>query len=344
MSTHRAADPDAGPSGRDGTGQVPGAEAERPTAIPARGWLQVTKRAWAEAKSDHVPLLAGGVAFFGFLALFPAIIAMVSVYGMVSSPKDVAKQVDSFAENMPSSARRLLVEQMSQVSSNTGKALGIGLLISLVAALWSASGGAMNLIKAVNVAYDEDETRGFLKLRGTALTLTLGAIVFFLLALGLVAAVPVVLNSVGLGTVGTILAQVARWVLLVVLVTVGLALVYRVAPDRDAPQMRWVSVGAAVATVLWIIGSLAFSFYVSNFGSYNKTYGTIAAVAVLMLWLYLSAYIVLLGAEINAEAEHQTMRDTTVGDAQPMGTRGAYVADTMPDAAAATERRADVRR
>ncbi|MBA3249012.1 MAG: YihY/virulence factor BrkB family protein, partial [Geodermatophilaceae bacterium] len=208
--------------------------------------------------------------------------------------------------------------------------LGIGLVIALLGALWSASGGVSNLINAVNVCYDEEETRGFLKLRGLALMLTIGAIVFMALAVGLVAVAPAVLEALPLGIVGTILLQVGRWVLLVVLVMAGLAVVYRLAPDRDAPKFRWASVGAVVTTVIWVIASVGFSLYVDNFGSYGKTYGALAGVIVLLLWLFISAYIVLLGAEINAEAEQQTARDTTRGEDRPMGQRDAVKADSLP--------------
>lgn len=200
----------------------------------------------------------------------------------------------------------------------------------MLAALWSASSATGNLITAVNLAYDETETRGFVKVRALALGLTLGAIAFVLVALALVAVVPVALDQLGLGVVGQLVAQVIRWALLIGVVIVGLAVVYRVAPNRDSPRFRWVSTGALVATVLWILGSVAFSLYVSSFGSYNKTYGALAGVIMLMLWLYLTSYIVLLGAEINAEAEHQTARDTTKGRPSPMGQRGATVADTLP--------------
>jgi membrane protein len=309
----------------------PGDDAQRPTQIPARGWWQVTKRAFAEGKNDNVPILAGGVAFFAFLALFPAIIAALSLYGLVADPRTVADQVGQLAQLLPDAARPLVVDQLNAVASGSGGALSIGLVISVLAALWSASGGTMNLIKATNVAYDEDESRGFLKLRGIALALTLGAVVFVLVAVALVAVVPVLFDALGLAGIGLVIAQVVRWVLLVALVTVALAVVYRVAPDRDTPRFSWVSVGALVATALWVVGSIAFSLYVSNFGSYNKTYGALAGVIVLMLWLYLTSYIVLLGAEINAESEKQTRRDSTTGPEAPLGERGAAAADEVAD-------------
>ncbi|MFC3689103.1 YihY/virulence factor BrkB family protein [Aquipuribacter hungaricus] len=314
-----------------GDGALPGAQATKPTEIPASGWKQVLKRAWKEAKADNVPMLAGGVAFFAFLALFPAMIALISLWGLVVGGPDAARQAEELTAGLPQEASSIIAEQMKAVGSQDS-GLGIGFVISILLALWSASGGTANLIKAVNIAYDEDETRGFVKLRGLALLLTLGAIVFVILSVGLVAVVPPVLDNLGLGIAGTIAAQAARWVLLVVLVAVALAVVYRLAPDRDDPKLRWVSQGAAVATVLWLLGSIAFSLYVSNFGSYNETYGAIAGVAVLLLWLYLTTYIILLGAEINAETERQTLKDTTTGPEQPMGSRGAEAADSKASA------------
>ena len=311
--------------------QVPGEQAETPVGIPPRGWWQVIKRAFRESSADNVPMLAGGVAFFAFLAVFPALIAALTLYGLLADPAQVAQQVQGIAAALPRSAQPLLTEQLTSVTQSSGGALSAGLVISLLAALWSASSGTGNLITAVNLAYDEKESRGFIKLRATALGLTLGGIVFVLLTLTLVAVVPVALDNLGLGVVGRVVAQVVRWVLLVGVVVVGLAVVYRVAPDRASPRFRWVSAGALVATVLWIIGSVAFSLYVNFFGNYNKTYGALAGVIVLMLWLFLTTYIVLLGAEINAESERQTVRDTTHGEPQPMGRRRAEAADSLAE-------------
>jgi membrane protein len=311
--------------------RLAGEEAGEPTQIPPRGWWQVVRRAFKESGADNVPMLAGGVAFFAFLAIFPAIIAAFTLYGLVADPQTVAAQVRDLSAALPQQAQPIIADQLQSVTSTSGRALGIGLVISLLAALWSASSGTGNLIKAVNLAYDEDETRGFLKVRGIALLLTLGAIVFVLGTLALVAVVPVLLDALPLGPIGTVLAQVVRWVLLVALVVVALAAVYRLAPDRDSPRFAWVTTGSLAATALWIIGSILFSLYVNNFGSYNKTYGTIAGVVVLMLWLYLTSYIVLLGAEINAESERQTTQDTTRGAPAPRGERGAAAADEIAD-------------
>jgi membrane protein len=325
------ADPDRPPPGAPSEQELPGINAEKPTDIPARGWKQIVKRAWAENKADNMPIIAGGVAFFGFLSIFPALIALISIYGLVASPETVARQVEDLSAQLPDSAADLIGDQLNAIVANSGSALSISLVVSILAALWSASGGVGNVITAVNIAYDEVEARGFVKLKLTSLALTLGAIVFVLITFGLLAVVPAVIEALPFGVVGTILAQLARWVLLLGVFAGGLAVVYRVAPDRDAPRFSWVSLGAVVVTVIWAAVSVGFAVYVDNFGSYDKTYGAIAGVIVLMLWLYLTCYLVLLGAEINSEAEHQTAHDTTTGEPQPMGTRDAQVADTLPE-------------
>jgi membrane protein len=308
----------------------PGAHAEQPTQIPRKGWWQIARRAWKEAKTDQVPLLAAGVAFKSFLSLFPAMIAAVLIYGLISDPKTVASQAQQIAAALPKDAAGVITTQMNATTSTPQQSLGIGLIIALVFALWSASGGVSNLMTAVNIAYDEQETRGFIKRTALSLALTVGAIVFVVLTIALVAVAPAVLdNLVGTGPVRWLL-EAARWVLLLIAVMVALAVVYRVAPDRDAPKFSWVSVGAVLATIIWLIASLGFSLYVDNFGKYGKTYGALAGVIVLLLWLWISCYIVLLGAEMNAEAEQQTVKDTTEGTPRPLGDRNAVKADTLP--------------
>jgi len=241
-----------------------GREAERPSQIPPRGWFAILKRVKAEVKEDNVSLLAAGIAFYAMLAIFPAIIALVTIYGMVADPAQVESQVGGFAKSLPSGADQLLTEQLKNVVNAGQQSLSIGLALSLLAVLWSVSSGVQGLVKALNVVYDERETRGFVKLRGLSLLLTLGAIVV-----------------------------------------------------------------AVVALVLWLLGSIGFSWYVDKFGNYNQTYGALAAVIILLLWLYLSAFAVLLGAELDAETERQTARDTTTGPARPLGQRNAVVADTL---------------
>jgi membrane protein len=330
-SRPQATDPDRPPPGSPSPQELPGIHAEKPTDIPWRGWKQIVKRAWAENKADNMPIIAGGVAFFGFLSIFPALIALVSIYGLVASPDTVAGQVEDISAQLPDDAAGLIGTQLQSIVDNSGSALSIGLVVSILAALWSASGGVGNLITAINIAYDEVDARNFLKLKLLSLGLTLGAILFVLVTFGLVAVVPSVIEALPLGVVGTVLAQIARWVLLLAVFAGSLAVLYRIAPDRDAPRFSWVSLGAVVVTVIWALVSVGFAIYVDNFGSYDKTYGTIAGVIVLMLWLYLTCYLVLLGAEINSEAEHQTAHDTTTGEPKPMGERDAKMADTLPE-------------
>lgn len=313
-------------------GDIPGGDAEKPTDIPAQGWFQIAKRSFKELGEDHLTLLAGGVAYSWFLALFPGLIAALSIYGLVTTPAEVSAQVDSLASGLPKDAKSLIATQMHSLASGSGGALSVGLIFSIALALWSASAGMAGLVEALNIAYDEDEERSFVAKRGLALLLTLGFIIFLAVAVALVAVFPVVLSQLGTGIFVSILAQIVRWVLLVVAAAVALALLYRVGPDRDAPAIKWVSMGSIIATVIWVIASLGFSFYVDNFGSYAKTYGALAGVVVLLLWFWITALVVLLGAEINAEAEAQTIKDTTKGPAQPLGSRGAVKADQPPPA------------
>lgn len=310
--------------------EFPGATAEGPGEIPKKGWLQVLKRAWAEAKIDQVPLLAAGVAFYSFLSLFPAMIASVTIYGLVADPATVQRQTEAISDALPADAASIITAQMEAIASQPQESLGLGLIIALALALWSASGGVGNIVTAVNIAYDEEETRGFVKRKALALAFTLGAILFVVVAVTLIAVTPLLLDALLPDSALTVLLNAARWVGLVIAVAIALAVLYRYAPDRDSPRFTWVSVGAAVATLIWVAASVGFSLYVENFGSYGKTYGALAGVAILMLWLWITAFIVLLGAEINAEAEQQTVKDTTVGDAAPLGRRGAVKADNLP--------------
>ena len=309
--------------------RVPGGTADKPSEVPAKGWLQIAKRGWAEAKADNVPLLAAGMAYYAFLAIFPALIAAVLLYGLFADPAQIAEQINSLGSALPGEVRTLVTEQLT-MASGSGKA-GFGAIIAILLALFSASGGVGNMMTAINTAYDEEETRGFLKKRGIALLLTLGALVFFLLVVTLIAVLPAVLEVFGTNGFVYFLIQVVRWVLIVVLISAALAVLYRVAPDRDAPKMRWTSVGAGIATLLWVIASVGFSLYVANFGSYAKTYGALAGIVILLLWLFITSYAMLLGAEINAESEQQTVKDTTTGPEQPIGQRDAVKADSVPE-------------
>ncbi|HEY6793840.1 MAG TPA: YihY/virulence factor BrkB family protein [Kineosporiaceae bacterium] len=309
----------------------PGAYAERPGRIPPRGWWQVVRRGLGEFNADQMSLIAAGVAFKAFLSLVPALIAAILLYGLVVDPSQVERQVNSMTGVLPGSAQDLLSNELHNLVSENHKKLGVGLVVSLLLALWSASGGVGNLVQAVNDAYDEVETRSWVKRKVLAVGLTVGAIAVFTLTAALVAVFPAVENALRPPTTVRIGLEAARWLVVLVILGVSLALIYRVAPDRDSPRLRWVSVGAAVATVVWIALSVGFSVYVDRFASYDKTYGSLAGVVVLLLWIWLSLCAVLLGAEINAESEKQTVRDTTVGEPVPQGQREALKADLGPD-------------
>jgi membrane protein len=305
-----------------------GRQAEQPTQIPRAGWKDILIRAVKESKADQLALLAAGVAFYAMLALFPTLIALVTIYGLVADPAQIETLLQSYASALPPQAAALLTDQIA-TTTGARRGLTIGLVVSLLGVLWSASGGVNGLITGINLTYDEDETRGFVKRRGVALLLTLSAIVLAVVVIVLLAVVPVVLNVVGLGRVAELAITALRWPLLAVLVMGALAVLYRYAPDRNQARFAWVSPGALVATLLWLAGSATFGVYVRNFGRYDQTYGAIGGVIVLLLWLFVSAFAVLFGAELNAETERQTYRDSTRGPAKPLGQRGAYAADTV---------------
>lgn len=306
-----------------------GRTADRPTHIPRKGWVEVLKRTKTEAKTDNLPLMAAGVAFYALLSLVPALAAMVSIYGLVADPADIDRQVSDALAGAPAEVRNLVSEQMASVTQQSGGGLGLTVVLGILLALWSASSGMKHLMTAINVAYDEEETRKFVKLRGTALILTLGAIAFFVVTVGVLTALPALLDDTSLGGPVQTLINVVRFPLLAIGLMVGLAVLYRYAPDRDEPQWSWTAPGTIVATVVWIAGSLLFSLYTSTMGSYAETYGALGAVVVLMLWLMISAAAIVIGAEVNAEAERETARDTTEGRDRPMGQRQAYAADTL---------------
>lgn len=316
----------AGPPGA-GTDEDRGRLAGSPTEIPARGWLDIVKRTGAQLKQDNVSIVAAGVAFYVFLALVPALIAVISVYGLVADPADVERQLGPALAAMPAQAAELVREQVTAITEQGQAGVGLALLVSVVVALLGASKGMLALVTALNIAYDEDETRTFLRLRALALALTVGMAAAAVVGVGSMVAIGNIASR--LGTVGKVAVVVLRWPVLAALVMLGLAVLYRYAPDRDAPAWRWVTPGALVTTVLWLFGSIAFSVYVGNFGNYNETYGSLGAVVVLLLWLLLTAYAVVLGAELDAEAERQTVRDSTRGPEQPLGQRRAYAADTV---------------
>lgn len=302
-----------------------GRAATRPTEIPARGWKDVAVRVKRELADDHTSLSAAGVAFFGFLAVIPALAAVVSILGLITTPNDAARRADDLFASLPAEARDLLTTQLESLAGRAGSTLTLSLVVSILLALWSASSGMGHLIEAVNVAYDERDERGWIRNKSIALAFTLGAVVFVLFAVGGMTALPAVLDRLGLP--GWL--ELVYWPVLLAGFMVGLAVLYRYAPHRDEPEWRWVSWGSAIAVLLWVIASIGFRIYAANFASYDESYGSLGAVVVLLLWLQITAFVVLLGAQINAELEHQTAHDTTVGRDRPMGDRNATMADTL---------------
>ncbi len=312
---------------REPTTEAAGREAERPSQLPRPAWRDIIKRVKEQNSKDNLSMISSGVAFYAFLAIFPALAAMVSLWGLVANPADVENMVNAVSGMLPQEAAQLIQQQLQGIVQTSGSALGFGAIAGLLVTLWSATKGTKGLMTALNIAYEEEEKRGFIKFNATALLLTLGVIVAVIVTLFLMVAVPPLVGALGLPEPVQTLINLLRWPLLAVAFAVGLSVFYRYAPSRDKPRWRWVSYGSVVATVLWLIISGLFAWYVNNFGNYDATYGALGAVVILMLWLSLSAYVILIGAEFNSEMERQTARDTTVGQPQPMGRRGARVAD-----------------
>jgi membrane protein len=312
-----------------GWGQGRGRDARTPKDIPARGWKDILWRVKEQIAQDRLSIIAAGVAFYGLLAVFPGLIALVGLYGLAFDPQQVEQQVSALSGILPAQAADILLGQLHDLTTTDSTALSIGAIGGLLLALWSASAGMRTLMEALNVAYGEEEKRGFLRFYGTALLLTLAAILGTVIALALVIALPIVLKFLGLSSALSWVISIAAWPILVGMMLLGLAIMYRYGPSREEPRWRWVSWGAVTATLLWIAGSVLFTVYVTRFGNYNETYGSVGAIVILLMWFLLSSYAVLIGAELNAEMERQTRADTTSGGDKPMGARGAHAADTV---------------
>ncbi len=304
-----------------------GDDAASPTDIPPAGWYDIAKRTYYEVERDRVLAVAAGVTFYGLLALFPALAAFVSLYGLIASPETVVEHLSALATMMPAEGYELIREQALKLTAQGAGKLGLSLVVSLALSIWSANAGMKAMFDALNVAYGEDEKRGFVRLNLVSLAFTVGVLVFALLGGFSVVAIPVLLERLYLGSITEPLIQIGRWPVLIVVLAAGLAVLYRFGPSRDQAQWRWVSPGALVAVLVWIVASIGFSWYVANFEDYDRTYGTVGAAIGLMMWMWISATIILVGAELNAESERQTDMDTTRGPPAPVGLRGADVAD-----------------
>jgi len=304
-----------------------GAAADTPVKIPFAGWMDIFRRTYHEVDRDRVRAVAAGVTFYALLALFPALTAFVSIYGLVAEPGTIGEQLALVDGFLPGGSTDFLRDQISRIAEAGDTKLGFAFLLSLGLAIWSANAGVKAIFDALNVAYGEDEKRGFVKLNLISLGFTVAILAFLLLALGAIAAIPILLDYVALGRAAEWLISLSRWPILIVVLMLALSALYRFGPSRDNAQWAWVSPGAIFASVSWLAASVIFSWYVANFEDYNKTYGAIGAVIGLLTWMWLSATIVLVGAELNSETERQTDEDTTEGPPMPIGMRGADAAD-----------------
>lgn len=304
-----------------------GRTAEKPSDIPSRGWKDILWRVYEGISEDRILANAAAVTFYALLALFPAITALVSIYGLFADPATLQQHLDSVSGLLPGGAVDVIRDQLNRLAAEPRSALGVSFFVGLIISLWSANGGIKALFDALNVVYEERERRSFIQLNALTLAFTVAMIAFVIIALACIVAVPVAMKYLP-GFIGFIL-NIARWPLMLVLVTLALACIYRYGPSRDQPKWRWITWGSAFAAIAWLGFSAIFSFYAAKFGSFNKTYGSLGAVIGFMTWMWLSIAVILIGGKINAEMEHQTARDTTEGAPEPIGARRAKMADTV---------------
>jgi membrane protein len=309
-----------------------GRQATTPSEIPARGWKDILLRVYSNISKHRILALAAGMTYYSILAIFPALAALVAVYGLFSDPSAITRHLDQLGGFLPGGAIGVAREQLTQVASKGSQTLGLTFLVGLALSVWSANAAMKSLFDTLNIVHEEDEKRSFVKLNAISLSFTVGGVIFVVAALGSIVVVPVILNYVGFSDWGDLLLRVGRWPAMFLVLALALAIIYRYGPSREAPRWRWVTWGSAIATLFWLIVSGLFSWYAANFGKFNETYGSLGAVIGFMTWLWISAIIILLGAEIDAELEHQTARDTTTGYPRPMGMRGARMADTLGEA------------
>ena len=306
-----------------------GRGASKVAEIPRAGWKDILWRTYNEVVSDHVMLIAAGVTFYALLALVPALTALVSIYGIFADPATLDRHMDLLEGLIPSGGLDIVREQLRRLAEQGQTKLGLTSLVAFAIALWSANSGVKSMFEAMNVAYDEEEKRSYVRLTAVTLVFTLAAFAAILLLIGLIVVLPTVLQLMGMGTAAQWAARIGGLVLMLLLMMAGLAALYRFGPSRQAAQWRWITPGAVVAMLVILVTSGLFTWYVASFGSYDATYGSLGAIFGFMTWLWIAAIIVIVGAELNSEIEHQTERDTTTGRPRPMGERGAVMADTI---------------
>ena len=306
-----------------------GREATSPTHIPWKGWKDIFWRTAGQVSQHRLLAISAAVVFYGLLALFPAVTALVSSYGLFAATPTIREHLSFAAEVMPADAYSIVQDQVARVVAKGDAKLSFGFIFGAAFALWSANAGMKAIIDALNVVYEEDEKRGFVRLNLISLVFTAGAIAALLIAVGAVVVTPLVLERIGLGALTESIVRLARWPALVLGMLASLAVLYRYAPSRREAKWEWLSVGAVVATLAWFAGSAALSYYLAKFANYDATYGSLGTAIGTMTWMWMSAIVVLFGAALNSEIEHQTAKDTTVGAEKPLGARGATMADTV---------------
>jgi membrane protein len=303
-----------------------------PGDIPAKGWRDICWRVAYGAIDDHVFALAGGVAYYALLAVFPAVAMIVSLYGLFAETTTISHHLVLLTNVLPPGSAELLTAEIVRIASQSSGTLGAAFYMSLVIALWSATAAMSALFDALNVIYKEKEKRPLWKFYGTTLLFALAGFAFVSIALAAIVVVPIALNIFGWASYSERLLALMRWPALFAIVAIGLTVLYRYGPSRRPAKWRWLPLGSVIAALLWIGASMLFSWYVANYDSYNRIYGALGAIVAFQIWLWLSSLIVLLGAELNAEAEHQTAIDSTAGAPRPLGSRGATMADTIGEA------------
>ncbi len=306
-----------------------GRSARAPLQIPWRGWRDIALRTYLEAQDDRLLALAAAIVFYSLVALFPAIAAGVSLYALFADAGTIGKHLSLVSGVIPAEALDMIRQEIIRIGAKSDGKLTFGFLLGLGIALWSANAGMKALFDALNIIYDEQEKRSLLRLNLISLLFTAGAIGAVLLAIGAVVVFPLLLAAFGLSRIDLLMIGYLRWPVMFVLIIAALAVLYRYGPSRRLAKWRWISIGSVFAASAWLAVSSLFSWYLGNFANYNATYGALGAVVGLMMWMWLSAIVVLVGAELNSEIEHQTARDSTVGPEKPLGVRGAVMADTV---------------
>ncbi len=306
-----------------------GRSARSPSQIPWRGWKDILLRTYQETQDDRLLSLAAGVVFYSLVALFPAIGAGVSFYALFADAGTIGKHLSLAAGIVPTDVLDILREEITRIGAKSDGRLTFGFLLELGIALWSANAGMKAIFDALNIIYDEQERRGLVRLNLISLFFTICGIGAVLLAVSAVVVFPLLLAAFGLATMDEPIIGYLRWPAMGVLIVIGLAVLYRYGPSRRPAKWRWINVGSIFAASAWLVVSSLFSWYLGNFANYNATYGSLGAVVGLMMWMWLSAIVVLVGAELNSEIEHQTSHNSTIGPEKPLGIRGAVMADTV---------------